>query len=101
VTLESLWLTIYGIGHRSFVMTHLDEWASEQEAVRKADLYAAKQRRHASPVDWEVGKEVCDDRCGGHRGLQHANERIAVDGLDHLLLHRFQTERDKKEASVQ
>lgn len=53
----------------------------------KANLHTTEQRRDAGPVDGQVGEEVGDDGCRGHRGLQHANERVTVNGLDDLLLH--------------
>ena len=68
-------------------VSHLDEGTSQEEAVCKANLHTAEQRRDTSPVDWQVGEEVSDDGSRGHWGLQHTDERITVDGLDDLLLH--------------
>ena len=73
----------------------LDERAGEEEAVREANLDAARERGDARAVRGEVGEEVGDDRRGRDGGLEHADERVAVDRLDHLGLRsrRAMTER--------
>lgn len=50
----------------------------------KADLNTTKERRDASAVGREVGEISGHKGRGGDGGLQHANEGIAVDRLDHL-----------------
>ena len=50
----------------------------------KADLNTAEQRRDTSAVGGEVREVASYQGRGGDGGLQHANEGIAIDRLDHL-----------------
>ena len=54
--------------------------------MREAHLDAARQRGHARAVRRQVGQEVGHHGGGRHGGLEHADEGVAVDGLDHLRL---------------
>jgi hypothetical protein len=54
--------------------------------VREADLDATQLRRHAGAVNWQVGEVVGDDGRRSHGGLEHADEGVAVEGLNDLLL---------------
>ena len=71
-----------GVTQRS----ELDERTGKEEAVGETDLHTTEDRGHTGAVSWEVGQVSCDDWGGGDRGLQHANERIAVQRGDDLLL---------------
>jgi hypothetical protein len=73
--------------------SYLNEGSAQEEAVREADLNTTKKRGYASAVHREVRKVVGDNGGGGDGGLKHANERIAVDGLNHLLLQLKQSMR--------
>ena len=52
--------------------------------MRQANLDAAGEGAHAGAVRREVGEEVGDDGRGRHGGLEHADEGVAVEGLDDL-----------------
>ena len=52
--------------------------------MRQADLHSAEQRGNPGAVSWQGGQEARNDGSRGDRGLQGADERISVDGLDHL-----------------
>jgi len=66
---------------------HLGEWTHEQKAVGQSDLHASQAGSNASAVGGQVGQVVGHDGRGGHRCLQHAHERVTVQGLDNLGLH--------------
>lgn len=55
--------------------------------MREANLDASEQRRHAAAVDGQVGEVVGDDGRRRHGRLEHADEGVAIEGLDDLLLH--------------
>lgn len=65
---------------------YLDEGAAHKETVGEPDLHAAQNWADASAVRGQVGEVCSDQRRGGHGGLQHAHEGVAVEGLDHLEL---------------
>lgn len=52
--------------------------------MSQPDLNATQKWRDSSSVCWQVGQEPSHQRRGSHRGLQHSNERIAVDRLHNL-----------------
>lgn len=54
--------------------------------MSQADLNTAQQRRDASAVGRQVGQVVGHDGSRGDRGLQAANEGVAVDRRDDLEL---------------
>ena len=58
----------------------------QEVAVRQADLHAAEQRRDAGAVRGQVRQEGHHLSVGGDGGLQAADEGVAVDGLDDLVL---------------
>lgn len=61
------------------------EGPDEEVAVGEADLDAAEQRADGGAVRREVGEVPGDQRAGGHRRLQAADEGVAIDGLHHLV----------------
>ena len=65
---------------------HLDEWADEEESVGQTNLNSAQQGGNTGAIGGQGGKEASDDGGRGDGGLQHANEGIAVDGLNDLRL---------------
>lgn len=85
-----------GSAHRASQLGHvvsgvpegaqLDEGAGEEEAVGKADLNATQEGRNAGAVSGQVGQVVGHDGRRGNGGLQHADEGVAVKGLDDLSL---------------
>jgi hypothetical protein len=68
-------------------MSHLDERSTDQEAVSEANLDTTEQRGYTTAVDGEVREVVGYDGCRGDGGLQHTNERVTIERLNHLLLH--------------
>lgn len=70
---------------------YLDEGTSQQETVSQTDLNTAQNGGNSGPVSGQVGQVVGHDGSGGHGGLQHTNEGVAVHGLDDLgLSHKSQ-----------
>ena len=63
----------------------LDEWASQQKTVGKADFHTAQGGVNTGAVSGQVAEVPCHQRGRGDRCLQHANEGVAVDGLHHRL----------------
>lgn len=61
------------------------EGPDEEVAVGEADLDAAEQRADCGAVRREVGEVPGDERAGGHRRLQAADEGVTIDGLHHLV----------------
>jgi hypothetical protein len=73
-------LSLAGVAERA----ELDEGASHEEAVGKANLHTTKNAGHAGAVGGEVGQVRGNDGGGGDWGLQHSNEGIAIQGLNDL-----------------
>ena len=62
----------------------LDEGAGDEESVGKADFNTAEEGGDTGAVGGEVGEVRGDEGRGGDGGFEHADEGIAVDGLDYL-----------------
>lgn len=54
--------------------------------MRQADLHPAKQGRDACLVSRQVREEGSNDRCRSHWRLQHPDEGVTIQGLNHLFL---------------
>lgn len=61
------------------------EGAHEEVPVGQAHLDAPEQRAHGRPVRRQVREVPRHQRARRHRGLQAADEWVAVDGLHHLV----------------
>jgi hypothetical protein len=66
---------------------HLDERPTEEESMHKANLHTAEEWGDTRTVRRQVGEKVSHNGRRGDRSLKHANEWIAIDGLNDLLLH--------------
>jgi hypothetical protein len=64
--------------------TKLDEGTNEEKSVGKTNLNATEEGGDTSAVGREVGEVRSNHWGGGHGGLEHANEGVSVDRLDHL-----------------
>ena len=69
------------------------EGDDEEVAVGEADLDATVERVDDIVVRGEVGEVPGDEGAGGDGRLQAADERVAVDGLDHLVRRLLLQER--------
>lgn len=69
--------------------TKLDEWTDQQKPVGKSNLDTSEKWRNSSAVCWEVGQVVCHQRRRGDWGLEHADEWISVNWLNHLKIASY------------
>ena len=64
--------------------SEFDKGTDKEESVSKTDFNTAEERGDTSAVGREVGEVRSNQGRGGYGSLEHANEGVAIDGLDDL-----------------